>query len=143
MRRLERLFEPRSIAVVGVSEDPVRPASQAVHALLRNGYQGAVYPVNPRYPQFEGLRCYPDVEAIEGDVDVAIIGVPAARVVAVIEQCARKRVAYAVVLSGGFRESGAEGLARQDRMLAIAREAGMRIVGPNCLGIANIHGDVY
>src|SRR5688500_17159981 len=133
MSRLERLFDPRSIAVVGVSEDPVRPGSQAVHALLRNGYEGAIYPVNPKYSEFEGMRCYPHVEAIEGDIDVTVIGVPAAGVVPVIEQCARKRVPFAVVLSGGFRESGPEGIARQERMLAAAREAGMRIVGPNCL----------
>src|ERR1700694_5337076 len=143
MKQFERLFEPRSIAVVGVSEDAVRPGSQAVHALLRNGYEGKIYPVNPKYPTFEGLSCYPSIAAIEGEVDVAVIGVPARGVVSVIEDCARKRVPYAVVLSGGFRESGAEGIARQERMLAVAREAGMRIVGPNCLGLANIHNDVY
>ena len=143
MKQLERLFEPRSIAVVGVSEDAVRPGSQVVHTLLRNGYEGLIYPVNPKYPTFEGLRCYASIAAIEGDVDVAVIGVPARGVVAVIEECARKCVPYVVVLSGGFRESGAEGMARQDRMLEIAREAGMRIVGPNCLGLANIHRDVY
>jgi acetyltransferase len=143
MKQFEHLFEPRSIAVVGVSEDAVRPGSQAVHTLLRNGYEGHIYPVNPKYPTFEGLRCYPSVAAIEGEVDIAVIGVPARSVLPVIEECARKHVRYAVVLSGGFRESGVDGIARQDRMLAIAREAGMRIVGPNCLGIANIHRDVY
>ncbi|MGZ5093023.1 MAG: acetate--CoA ligase family protein [Burkholderiales bacterium] len=143
MKQFERLFEPRSIAVVGVSEDDVRPGSQAVHALLRNGYEGRIYPINPKYATFEGLKCYPNVAAIEGDVDVVVIGIPAGGVVSVIEGSARKSVPYAVVLSGGFRESGAEGIARQDRMLAVAREAGMRIVGPNCLGVANIHKDVY
>jgi acetate---CoA ligase (ADP-forming) len=143
MKQFERLFEPRSIAVVGVSEDAVRPGSQTVHTLLRNGYEGQIYPVNPKYSTFEGLRCYPSLAAIEGDVDVAVIGVPARVVLSVIEDCAAKRVPYAVVVSGGFRESGADGIARQDRMLAIAREAGMRIVGPNCLGVANIHRDVY
>src|SRR4051812_9456711 len=143
MKQFERLFNPRSIAVVGVSEDAVRPGSQTVHTLLRNGYSGRIYPVNPKYPQFEGMQCYPSVSAIEDDVDVVVIGVPARGVVPVIEECAAKRVPFAVVLSGGFRESGPEGVARQDRMLEVACASGMRIVGPNCLGLANIHDDVY
>src|SRR3954468_7514178 len=143
MKNFERLFEPRSIAVVGVSDDPARLGSQTVHTLLRNGYAGRVYPVNPRYPQFEGMKCYPSVASIEDEVDVVVIGVPARGVVPVIEECAAKRVPFAIVLSGGFRESGPEGVARQEKMLEIARAAGMRIVGPNCLGIANIHENVY
>lgn len=143
MKRFDRLFGPRSIAVVGVSEDPVRPGSQAVHALVRNGYSGRIYPVNPKYASYEGMPCYPAVSAIEGEVDVAVIGVPARGVIAVVEECARKGVAYAVVPSGGFRESGPEGAALQERMVGIARAAGMRIVGPNCLGLVNVHGDVY
>src|SRR5688572_23712073 len=119
MKQFERLFKPRSIAAVGVSEDPVRPASQTVHTLLRNGYAGRIYPVNPKYPEFEGMKCYPSVSAIDGEVDVVVIGVPARGVIAVIEDCVAKGVPYAVVLSGGFRESGPEGIARQERMLEI------------------------
>src|SRR5688572_30335213 len=143
MKQFEKLFEPRSIAVVGVSEDPGRPGSQTVHALLRNGYPGRIYPVNPKYPTYEGMTCYPSVSAIDGDVDIAMIGVPARGVIGIVEECARKGVAFAVVPSGGFRESGPDGAALQDRMVAIAREAGMRIVGPNCLGYVNVHKDVY
>ena len=143
MKGFERLFEPQSIAVVGVSDDPVRPASQTLHTLLRYGFGGRVHPVNPRYSEYEGLRCYPTIDAIEEDIDVAVIGVPARGVIPVIEGCAKKRVPFAVVLSGGFGESGAEGIERQKQMLAIARAANIRIVGPNCLGIANIHRDVY
>ncbi|HEV7802370.1 MAG TPA: CoA-binding protein, partial [Burkholderiales bacterium] len=143
MKQFERLFEPRSIAVVGVSEDAARPGSQAVHTLLRNGYAGQIFPVNPKYADFQGLKCYPSVAAIDGEVDVVVIGVPARGVLPVIEDCAAKRVPFAVVLSGGFRESGAEGIARQERMLDVARVAGMRIIGPNCLGLANIHSNVY
>jgi acetyltransferase len=114
-----------------------------VHALLRNGYGGHIYPVNPRYPTYEGLRCYRSISEIEGDIDVAVIGIPARGVVDVVEECARKNVSFVVVPSGGFRESGPEGAARQDRMVAIARRGGMRIVGPNCLGVVNIHSRVY
>jgi acetyltransferase len=143
MKNFERLFQPRSIAVVGVSDDPARPGSQAVHTLLRYGYSGRIYPVNPRYPQFEGMKCYPSIGAIDGDIDVVVIGVPARGVLPVIEESAAKRVPFAVVLSGGFRESGPEGIERQEKMLEIARGAGMRVVGPNCLGIASIHENVY
>lgn len=143
MKQFEKLFEPQSIAVVGVSEDANRPGSQTVNALMRNGYAGRIYPVNPKYSTHEGLTCYPSIGAIEGEVDIAVIGVPARSVIGIIEECAKKGVAFAVVPSGGFRESGPEGAALQDRMVAIAREAGMRIVGPNCLGYVNVHKDVY
>ncbi|HYH41084.1 MAG TPA: acetate--CoA ligase family protein [Burkholderiales bacterium] len=143
MKHFEKLFEPRSIAVVGVSEDPARPGSQAVHALLTHGYSGAIYPVNPKYPMYEGMRCYPAVSAIGREVDLAVIGVPARGVIGVMEDCARARVPFVVVPSGGFRESGAEGAALQDRMIALARASGMRIVGPNCLGLVNVHEGVY
>ena len=141
--KLERLFSPRAIAVVGVSKDPVRPGSQAVGALLRNGYRGQLFPVNPNYPEYEGLRCYPSIAAIDAEIDVAVIGIPGGGVNAVIAECAAKRVPYAAVLSGGFRETGTAGAVRQDEMVALAAASGMRIVGPNCLGYANIHDNVY
>jgi len=143
MNQFQKLFEPRSIAVVGVSEDPIRPGAQTVNALLRNKYPGLIYPINPKYSTYEGMTCYPSISAIEGEIDVAVIGVPARGVVSIVEECAKKGVAFAVVPSGGFRESGPEGAALQDRMVAIARAAGMRIVGPNCLGYVNVHKDVY
>ena len=77
MNAFQYLFEPRSIAVVGVSEDAVRPASQAVHALMRIGYSGKIYPVNPKYQQFEGLTCYRSISEVDGSIDLAVIGVPA------------------------------------------------------------------
>jgi acetyltransferase len=141
--KLERLFSPHAIAVVGVSNDPVRPGSQAVHALLRNGYRGQIFPVNPNYTEYQSLRCYPSVAAIDAGIDLAVIGIPAAGVNAVIAECAAKRVPFAVVLSGGFRETGAAGAALQEEMVALAASGGMRIVGPNCLGYANIHDNVY
>ncbi len=143
MNNYKNLLEPRSIAVVGVSEDAGRPGSQAVRALMSNGYTGAIYPVNPKYETFEGLKCYGSVADIEGDVDLVVVGVPAQGVLAVLESSAQKKVPFAVVLSGGFRESGPEGILREEKMLAIARAAGMRIIGPNCLGFANIHSRVY
>src|SRR5204863_2186977 len=143
MNQFEKLFEPKSIAVVGVSDDPIRPGAQTVNALLRNKYPGRIYPVNPKYETYEGMKCYPSISAIEEPIDVAVIGVPAKVAAGVVEECAKKGVAFAVVPSGGFRESGPEGAAMQDRMVATARAAGMRIIGPNCLGYVNVHKDVY
>ncbi len=143
MSKFKYLFEPRSIAVVGVSDDAARPGSQAVRSLLKYGYDGKIFPVNPKYREFEGLKCYPSVEEVEDDIDLVVIGVPAQGVLPVLEACAKKRVSFAVVLSGGFRESGPEGIERERRMLAIAKAANIRIIGPNCLGFANVHANVY
>lgn len=143
MDDFKRLLEPRSIAVVGVSDDTARPASQAVHALMKYGFGGRIFPVNPKYREFQGLECYGSIADIDERVDLAVIGIPAQGVLPVLEQCAKKRVPFVVILSGGFRESGPEGVARERKMLAIANAAGMRIIGPNCLGFANIHSNVY
>lgn len=143
MSKFKFLFEPRSVAVVGVSDEVGRPGSQAVRSLMKFGYAGKIYPVNPKYETFEGLRCYPSVADVADDVDLVVIGVPAKGVEAVLQACAKKKVGYAVILSGGFRESGAEGVEREKRILEIANGAGIRIIGPNCLGFANIHDNVY
>ena len=143
MKTFEHLFEPRAIAVVGVSDDSARPGTQALRALVKNGFQGRLFPVNPKYEAFDELPCFASVDAIPESVDLVVIGVPAGGVLAVLESCARKKVGYAVILSGGFRESGPEGIERERRLLEIAQTAGIRLLGPNCLGFANIHAGVY
>lgn len=143
MNRFAELFSPRSIAVLGVSDDPVRPGSQAARALQENGYAGAIFPVNPKYETFQGLKCYRSLAAIDAPIDVVVIAIPSRGVPGVIEECVAKGVKYTVILSGGFRESGAEGAALQQQIVALARTGGMRIIGPNCLGLANIHENVY
>jgi acetyltransferase len=143
MKTFEHLFEPRAIAVVGVSDDSARPGTQALRALVKNGFQGRLFPVNPKYEAFDKLPCFASVDAIPEAVDLVVIGVPAGGVLAVLESCARKKVGYAVILSGGFRESGPEGIERERRLLEIAQTAGIRLLGPNCLGFANIHAGVY
>ena len=142
MNKFKYLFEPRSIAVVGVSDDAARPGSQAVRALLKYGYAGKIFPVNPKYKEFEGLKCYASVADIDDDRSRRHRRSGAGRA-AGAGNVRGKQVPFAVILSGGFRESGPEGIERERRMLEIAREAGMRIIGPNCLGFANIHSNVY
>jgi len=140
---LERLFNPRGIAIAGASSDPTRPGGQTVRALNQYGFRGGIYPVNPRYPELAGHRCYPTVETIAGDCDVAVIALPAAQVPDVVRQCARRGIGHAVVLGGGFREAGPDGARLEAEMLAAAREGGVRLVGPNCLGVINVHAGAY
>ncbi len=143
MSSFDRLFNPRGIAIVGASADAARPGGQTVHALQREGFKGGVYPVNPKYPEIAGYACHPSLDRIEGDCDLAVIALPAGQVPAAIGQCADRGIGYAVVLGGGFREAGDEGIAIENDMLGVARSRGVRIVGPNCLGFVNVHARAY
>ncbi len=143
MSKFERLFSARAIAVVGATPDEYRVGGQPVRALRENGYRGKVFPVNPKYPEIGGYRCYPSLAAIGEPVDVVVICVPAAATPAVVKECGVLGIPYAVVLGGGFRESGPAGAALQDEMVANARAGGVRVIGPNCLGVANVHERVF
>jgi len=134
---LRRLFHPRSVAVVGASRDPAGIGGRIVAALQAAAFQGPLYPVNPKAQDIAGLRAYPSVRAIPDPVDLAVIAVPPETVPVVVEDCAARGVRALVVITAGFAEVGAEGRARQDRLLHAVREAGMRMVGPNCLGLLN------
>lgn len=127
-------FEPKGIAVVGATPEP-NQGGQCLVANLTLGYQGPIYPVNPKYDEIFGLKCYPRVSSIEGPLDLALIFVPAQAVPQVLEDCIAKGVRGAIVESGGFAEIGPEGKALQDRCLEIARRGNLRIWGPNCMGL--------
>ena len=142
MSAFERLFEPRGIAIVGASGDITRFGGQTVRALNTSGYAGGVYPVNPKYPEIDGRRCYASVAQIEGPCDLAVIALPAAHVPRAIRECGERGVSYAVVLGGGFREAGEAGVKLEREMLAAARQAQVRLVGPNCIGLVNVHARV-
>jgi acetate---CoA ligase (ADP-forming) len=139
----ERLLNPRGIAVVGASPEPSRPGAQAVSALQKHGYRGAVYPVNPKYPDIAGYKCYPALSDIEDVCDVAVISLPASHVPGVVAQCGARGIPFAVVQGGGFREAGEEGEQLEADMLAAARRGGVRLIGPNCLGYVNVHTRAY
>jgi acetyltransferase len=143
MASFDRLLNPRGIAVVGASTEAARPGAQAVNALRDNGYDGPVYPVNPKYAEISGYRCYPALNAIDGACDVAVISLPASHVAGVVAQCGARGIPFAVVQGGGFREAGEEGARLEAAMLATAREGGVRLVGPNCLGYVNVHTRAY
>src|SRR5690606_9855260 len=135
---LARFFSPRSIAVIGASTNPDSISGRPLQFLRQHRYVGAVYPVNPKYEEVAGYRCYPDIESVPGPVDVAIIAVAAHRVPSVIAACARKGVAFAVILSAGFAEVGGDGVSLQAEIRRIARTTGPRIVGPNTIGSLNV-----
>lgn len=137
------LLAPRSIAIIGVSEDFNKLNGRVLKFLLEKGYGGAIYPVNPKYEEIGGLRCHPDIEAIGAEVDLAVVAVPARAVIDQIEACGRAGVKAAVVFSSGFGEMGAEGRALEDRLVSAARAAGLRLCGPNTLGLINAFENVY
>lgn len=116
---------------------------RALFNLKRGGYEGVLYPVNPNYDVVQGLPAYPTVSAIPDPVDLAMIVVPSHLVIEVVEDCGKKGVPAALIVSAGFAEEGADGRDRQERVVTAARRCGVRIVGPNCLGIANIPGRVF
>jgi acyl-CoA synthetase (NDP forming) len=143
MSSFEPLFNPRGIAVVGASNDQGRPGGQTIAALTGRKYAGGIYPVNPKYETVGGLRCYAEISAVPKDCDVAVIALPAAQVLQVVEACGKHGVRFAVILGGGFREGGDAGRAREKELLAIAGKYKVRLIGPNCLGFVNVHSNVY
>lgn len=136
---LTPFFYPASIAVIGASQNPFKPNGIPIYLLYTFGYEGDVYPVNPKYDNVGGLKCYPTVLDIPGPVDLAIIGVPAPRAMEALRDCARKGIKAVIVFTSGFAEVGEEGRRVQAEMHALAAKAGMRILGPNCLGILNYY----
>lgn len=137
-----RLINPRAIAVVGASHDLSRIGGQPLRLLTEFGYRGQVYPVNPKHKEIKGLRCYPNVASVPRPCDVALIALSGAHVTPVVEQCGAAGIPFAVVISSGFSEAGAEGKALQENLLAAVRTAGVRLVGPNCLGVLNVKENI-
>lgn len=136
------LLAPRSVAVIGASRKPGSIGAAVVHNILTNGYKRPLYPVNPVASEIEGARAFPTVLAIPGDVEMAVITVPSAVVSTVARQCAEKGVRGLVVISAGFGEAGPAGVALQRELVEICRSSGMRLVGPNCMGVINTAPDV-
>jgi len=134
---LDAIFRPRSVAVIGASRRPGSIGAAIFKNLLAHGFDGPVYPVNPTASVVQSVLAWPSVSAIPGDVDLAVIVVPSAQVLAALEECGKKGVKGAVVISAGFKETGPEGAERERALRDCARRYGMRLVGPNCLGVLN------
>jgi len=136
-RSLDAIFRPRSVAVVGASRRPGSIGSEILGKLLEAGFEGAVYPVNPHTSYLHSIKCYPSVRSIPDSVDLAVIVVPRDSVMEVVEECRRKKVRGLVVITAGFREVGEEGALREAALRDKVRRAGMRMIGPNCMGVIN------
>ncbi|MDX6748527.1 acetate--CoA ligase family protein [Geminicoccaceae bacterium 1502E] len=140
---LDALLRPRSIAILGASDDPTRIGGRPLAYLKAAGYAGRIFPVNPKRETVQGLPAWPSIDAVPESVEFAILAVPAALIIDAARACGERGVKACVVFSAGFAEAGPEGEARQAELLAVARAYGMRIVGPNCLGLFNATDGFY
>ena len=132
---MQQFFEPRSVAIIGASTKPGKVGHDILRNMLTGGFQGEVYPINPHAEEILGRKCYPRVTEVEDDVDLAVIVVPAPAVLSVTQDCGEKGIGAAIVISAGFKEAGPAGLERERELGELARELGIRVVGPNCLGV--------
>ncbi len=132
---IAELFEPRSVALIGASEQAGSVGAVVLRNLIRGRFKGRLYPVNPQHDKVQGRRCFRNVGALPQAVDLAVIATPAKVVPAVLEECGEKGIRFAVIISAGFREIGAKGLALERAVLKAAKRHGIRFLGPNCLGI--------
>jgi acyl-CoA synthetase (NDP forming) len=132
---LKFLFQPRSVAIIGASKDETKSGGMFISSLLKDGYQGTIYPVNPRESEVMSLRCYPSITEVPGEIDLAVIAIPARNTPQAVAECAQKGVKFAIAHAAGFGELGNEGKRLEQEMVEIARSGGVRIVGPNCMGL--------
>ncbi|MBV9560168.1 MAG: acetate--CoA ligase family protein [Bradyrhizobium sp.] len=131
---LDSFFAPESIALIGASRDQEKIPGRLLSMLRKNGYPGKIYPVNPNYPDIDGLKCHSTIAEVDAPIDLAVIIIPARAVVGALEECAAAAVRNCVIISSGFAEEGGDSAAMQDRIAEIARRTGMRISGPNAEG---------
>lgn len=140
---LNRFFNPRSIAIVGASQDVITISGQPLQHLQSHGYAGRLYPVNPKYVEILGVKCYSSISALPETPDLVLVLVNASRVAALLRECGSRGVPYAIVFSSGYAETGGAGVGMQRELAAIAAESGIGIIGPNCQGMINVAARVY
>ena len=140
---VDGLLAPRSVAVIGASDDVTRIGGRPIAAMLKAGYAGRILPVNPKRDTVQGLKCYPDVDSLPEAPDAALIAVPAKLVAHTIEALGRKGCKAATLFSAGFAEMGEDGEAAQRDLVTLARSYGMRLLGPNTLGVYNVDIGYY
>lgn len=140
---LERFFSPQSIAIIGASKDFVTISGQPLKHMLSHGYQGKLYPINPKYTEIVGLTCYPSVESLPEAPDLALILVNASRVADMLIACGEKGIPYVIIFSSGFSETGGQGVSMQQQLIDIANRYQIGVIGPNCQGMINVADAVY
>ncbi|AWI77787.1 acetyl-CoA synthetase [Parazoarcus communis] len=139
---LHDFLAPDSIAIVGASADPTKRGYKAMIGLIKDGYGGAIYPINPKTDMILGVKTCASLDAVPGPVDLALICTPASTVPGILAECGRKGVKGAIVLASGFKETGAEGAKLEQQVLDAARAGGVRVIGPNTSGMFNLHKKV-
>ena len=139
---LESILRAESVAIIGASKNETKRGYQTIRTLLDEKYGGEIYPVNPKEKSILGFRCYQNVCAIEGPVDVALVATPARTLPAVLEDCGKKGIKGAVVLAGGFGEMGPDGRKLENEMVTVARKHNIRLIGPNTSGMLNLHDNL-
>ena len=142
IEQLKYVLSPRSVAIVGASSDFSKFTGRTLKYIIKHRYPGKIYPINPGRDEIAGLSCYHSIRELPEPVDTAFIQIAARGIPDVLEQCIEKGVKSAIIHSAGMGEAGEEGKKRQEQIKALAREAGMRVVGPNCAGIANMVDNV-
>ncbi len=132
---LESFFNPKSVAIVGASRQKSKVGYEILANMMGAGYKGEIYPVNPQADTIEGFKCYPDLESIKKVPELVIIVVPAKIVPAIMQQCAKVGTRAVIIITAGFKEVGKEGRELEEQVSQTARQAGIRVIGPNCLGV--------
>ncbi|MGI5837707.1 MAG: CoA-binding protein, partial [Chloroflexota bacterium] len=134
---LEVFFKPKSIAVIGATRDPRGLGGSVLHNIINAGYKGPLYPINPKADEIAGLKAYPTVVDVPEEVDLAVVTTPARFVPQITEECGRKGCRGMIIISAGFRETGPEGRKTEKEVGEIAKRYGMRVIGPNVLGVVD------
>jgi acetyl coenzyme A synthetase (ADP forming)-like protein len=140
---MKSFFQPRSIAVIGANRERGKIGSEILHNLVSGGFAGRIFPINPAIAEIDGLRAYPRLTSIPEPVDLAVICVPAELVIQIVDDCIAKHVKALVIISAGFGETDTAGRAREQTVLEKVRAAGIRLIGPNCMGIINTDPAVH
>ncbi len=137
--KLDSIFRPASVAIIGASATPNKVGYILVRNMLKSGYPGKIYPINPQEGQILGLKVYSSVKAVPDEIDLAVVAIPARLIPPVAEECGEKHVKSMIIISAGFKETGKEGAELEAQVASIAKKHDMRIQGPNCLGAINTH----
>ncbi|HEY7680813.1 MAG TPA: CoA-binding protein, partial [Terriglobia bacterium] len=140
--QLDAIFHPRSIAVIGASTTPGALGRQILQNLVTYRYRGKLYPVNPKAREIFGLRCFASLQDINDPIDLAVVVVRRELAIAAVEECGRKGIPGVVVITAGFREVGGAGVELEAQLVALAKQYGFRLVGPNCMGVINTDAEV-
>ncbi|MCX5839467.1 MAG: CoA-binding protein, partial [Deltaproteobacteria bacterium] len=139
LSRLDAIFKPRSVALIGASATPGKLGYDVLYNLIHAGFSGPIYPVNPKVEELLGLRVYKSISEILSPPDLAVIIIPAKAVPGTLQQCGEAGIKAAIVVTGGFAEAGEEGEKLQEELAAMARRYSIRVIGPNCQGVNNPH----